>query len=90
MHRKMGLRRFVAVGAMVIGGVVGSLGISSATVSAATASPSTHATTMSPNDWCRWHDCDRGGRGDRCWRWDCRGDRDGRDRDWCRWHDCWR
>jgi hypothetical protein len=86
MHSKMGLRRFVAVAAITIGGVVGSLGISSGSVSAATATPATHATTMSPSDWCRWHDCDRGGRGD-CWRWgDCRGDRGGD----CRWRRCWR
>jgi|HubBroStandDraft_6_1064221.scaffolds.fasta_scaffold241986_2 hypothetical protein len=99
MHRMSALRRLLAVGAIMVGCAVGSLGFTTATVSAATASQSTTAATPmttndwcswngcrgSNNDWCRWHDCRDNRNGDWC-RWhDCRGDNSN---DWCRWHDC--
>ena len=72
MHKMSALRRLLAVGAIMIGCVVGSLGFSSVTVSAATASPSTTATTMTTNDWCSWNDCRGDNSNDWC-RWhDCR------------------
>jgi hypothetical protein len=90
IHRMSALRRLLAVGTVMVACAAGSLTLTTTHVSAATTAPSVtaaapaDATPMTPNDWCRWHDCGGGDR-DFC-RWhDCRGDRD---RDFCRWHDC--
>ena len=96
IYRMSALRRLVAVGAVMVACVAGSLAFTGTHVSAATTAPSVtaaapadatpmnanDATPMTPSDWCRWHDC---GRGRDCDRWgDCGG--------WhhrCGWRDRW-